>query len=168
VTALIAVGVSSVRLWVAVKVDCTCEVAVIVTTFTATLLLVGKFAGAVYKPPGVIDPVPVPLTVQFTRVLLSFKTLAVHCDMLSKVTSVGVQETVIVGVTAVLALLPQELRIAGTAISAKNKIRRSQRTLSLPKWKFGSSTRNPPACTTLIFLRKIRFLCRSKMSHARR
>src|ERR1700681_30048 len=62
VTALIAVGCTSVKFCVVVKVDCTCEVAVIVTT-----LLVGTVAGAVYTPPLVIDPVPVPPTVQFTR-----------------------------------------------------------------------------------------------------
>ena len=73
VTAAIAVACWSVRLCVAVKVDCTWEVAVIVTT-----LLVGTVVGAVYKPPLVIVPFPVPLTVQFTRVLLRFKTVAVH------------------------------------------------------------------------------------------
>ena len=72
-TVLIAVGCTSVRFCVAVKLDCTCEVAVIVTT-----LLVGTVAGAVYNPPLVIDPVPVPLTVQFTKVLLRFMTVAVH------------------------------------------------------------------------------------------
>jgi hypothetical protein len=140
VTALIAVGCTSVRFCVAVKVDCACEVAVIVTT-----LLVGTVAGAVYNPPLVIEPVPVPPTLQFTRVLLKFVTLAVHCEVPSTVTLVGTHEIEIVGVVvAELALLPQELRIAGTAISAKKKRRRSQRTLSRPKWKFGSSTRNPP------------------------
>jgi hypothetical protein len=41
-------------------------------------LLVGTVAGAVYKPPLLIDPLPVPLTDQFTSVLLTFKTVAVH------------------------------------------------------------------------------------------
>jgi cellulose biosynthesis protein BcsQ len=50
-----------------------CDVAVIVTT-----LLVGTVAGAVYNPPAVMAPVPVPLTDQFTSVLLRFRTVAVH------------------------------------------------------------------------------------------
>ena len=78
---------------VAVKLDCACEVAVTVTT-----LLVGTAAGAVYTPPVLIEPVPVPLTDQFTRVLLRFKTEAVHCEVPSTVTAVGVHVTVIVGV----------------------------------------------------------------------
>ena len=52
------------------------EVAVTVTT-----LLVGTADGAVYFPVLSIDPngpVPVPLTAQFTRVLLKFRTVAVH------------------------------------------------------------------------------------------
>src|SRR5579871_6793481 len=65
VTALIAVACSMVRPCVAVRVACTCEVAVMVTT-----LLVGTVAGAVYKPALVMAPLPVPLTDQFTRVLL--------------------------------------------------------------------------------------------------
>ena len=74
VTAEIAVGCSRVRLCVAVRVDATCEVAVTVTT-----LLVGTVAGAVYNPPVVvIDPVPAGLMDQFTSVLLSFSTVAVH------------------------------------------------------------------------------------------
>src|ERR1700693_1272480 len=83
VTAAIAVACWSVRLCVAVKVDCTWEVAVIVTTF-----LVGTVVGAVYKTPLVIVPLPVPLTVQFTRVLLRFKTVAVHWEVPSTITSV--------------------------------------------------------------------------------
>ena len=55
VTAVIAVAGSIVRPCVAVRVDCTWEVAVTVTT-----LLVGTVAGAVYNPPLSIDPVPVP------------------------------------------------------------------------------------------------------------
>jgi len=155
-TAVIAVAPTIVRLAVAVRVDCTWEVAVIVTL----LLMLGTVAGAVYSPPLVIDPVPVPLTDQFTRVLLALRTVAVHCAVPRTVTSapvpcVGTHEAVMDGVTAVLALLPQELRIAGKAIRAKKKKIPSQRTLPGPKWKFGSSTRNPPARATLIFL--IRF-----------
>ena len=73
VTVLIAVGWTRVKLCVPVNVDCTCEVAVTVTT-----LLVGTVPGAVYNPPLEIDPLPVPLTVQFTSVLLRFTTIAVH------------------------------------------------------------------------------------------
>ena len=127
ITAVIAVGCCRVTLAVAVNVDCACEVAVIVTT-----LLVGTAAGAVYNPPLLIDPVPVPLTDQFTNVLLTFKTVAVHWEVPSTVTSVGLHVTVIVGVVVVVELLPQEIRIAGTAISANRKIRRSQRTFSRP------------------------------------
>ena len=72
-TAVIAVAATIVTFAVAVNVDCTCEVAVIVTT-----LLVGTVAGAVYSPPVVIEPLPVPLTDQFTSVLLAFNTVAVH------------------------------------------------------------------------------------------
>jgi hypothetical protein len=71
---------------------------------TVTTLLVGTAAGAVYNPPVLIDPVPVPLTDQFTNVLLRFKTEAVHCEVPSTVTSVGVHVTVIVGVVVVGAL----------------------------------------------------------------
>jgi hypothetical protein len=158
-TAVIAVAGTIVRLAVAVRVDCTWEVAVIVTT-----LLVGTVAGAVYTPLAEsIEPLPVPLTDQFTNVLLSPVTIAVHCAVPSTVTSapapcVGVHEAVIVGDTAVLAVLPQELRIAGKAIRATKRKIRFQRTLSRPKWKFDSSTRNPPARTTLIFLEKILLL----------
>jgi hypothetical protein len=63
-----------------------------------------------------------------------------------------------VGAVVEAALLPQELRIAGRANSAKKKSRRSQRTLSRLKQKFGSNTNDPPARTTLVFLRKIRSL----------
>ena len=162
VTMSIAVAATMVSVVVPVKVDCTWEVAVIVT------VLVGGLEGAVYKPALVIDPAlpvppPVTLTLQFTRVLLSLTTVAVHCAVPRTVTSdpvpwVGTHEAVMVGVATVLGLLPQELRIAGTAISAKKR-RRSQRTLSRSNWKFGSSTRNPPARTTLIFLRKMQPLC---------
>ena len=155
ITAVIAVAATIVKLAVAVRVDCTCEVAVIVT-----ILVLGTVAGAVYSPPLLIEPVPDPLTDQFTRVLLALRTVAVHCAVPRTVTSapvpwVGMHVAVMDGVTVVLALLPQELRIAGKAISAKKKRMRSQRILRRPKWKYGSSTRNPPARTTLIFL--IRF-----------
>jgi len=70
---------------VAVRVDCTWEVAVIVT-----ILVLGTVAGAVYSPPLVIDPVPVPLTDQFTRVLLALRTVAVHCAVPRTVTSAPV------------------------------------------------------------------------------
>jgi hypothetical protein len=121
-----------------------------------TLLLLGTAAGAVYSPPLLIEPLPVPPTDQFTRVLVAFNTLAVHCAVPSTVTfdpvpRVAVHVAVIVGVVVVLGLLPQELRIAATAINAKIECKRSQRTLSRLKCKFGSSTRNPPARTTLIF-----------------
>ena len=52
------------------------EVAVIVMT-----LLVGTAEGAVYRPLLLIEPnepVPVPLTDQFTSVLLKFNTVAEH------------------------------------------------------------------------------------------
>jgi hypothetical protein len=61
-----------------------------------------------------------------------------------------------VGVVAVVVLDPQELKIPSVAISPKKKRTRSQRTLPHPKRKFESSTRNPPARFTLIFLRKVR------------
>jgi len=110
ITAVIAVAATMVKLAVAVRVDCTWEVAVIVTT-----LVLGTVAGAVYSPPLVIEPFAVPLTDQFTRVLLAFKTFAVHCAVPSTVTLVGTQETVIVGVTAAVGVLPQELRVSHAA-----------------------------------------------------
>jgi len=124
VTAEIAVGCWMVKLAVAVKVDCTWDVAAMVTT-----LLVGTVEGAVNMPPVLIDPVPVPLTDQFTSVLLRFKTVAVHCEVPNTVTEVGVHVTVIVGVVVVvvLLLLPQELIQAGMAMSARKKRRPSQR-----------------------------------------
>jgi hypothetical protein len=73
VTAAIAVGCTRVKFCVAVREAITCEVAVIVMT-----LFVGTVAGAVYKPPLLMEPLPVPLTVQLTRVLLTFKTVGVH------------------------------------------------------------------------------------------
>jgi hypothetical protein len=124
-TVAIAVGCTRVRLCVAVKEACTWEVAVIVMT-----LFVGIIAGAVYKPPGLMDPLPVPLTVQFTKVLLRFRTVAVHCEVARTVTSVGVHETVIVGVGLLLGVLPQEFRIADPTISARKKNRRCQRALA--------------------------------------
>jgi hypothetical protein len=149
-TAVMAVAATIVRLAVEVSVDCTWDVAVIVT-----ILLLGTVAGAVYSPPLVIDPFVLPLTDQFTRVLVAFNTFAVHCAVPSTVTLVGTQETVIVGVTAAVGVMPQELRIAVAAISAMKKKIRSQRTLPRPKWKFDSSTSSPPARTTLIFPEKM-------------
>ena len=74
ITAVIAVAASIVRDVVVVRVDCAWEVAVIVTT-----LFVGTAEGAVYSPLVVlIEPLPVPLTDQFTSVLLVFVTVAVH------------------------------------------------------------------------------------------
>jgi hypothetical protein len=152
ITAAIAVAATIVRLAVAVSVDCACEVAVIVTT-----LFVGTAAGAVYNPLVVlIDPLLVPLTDQFTRVLLALRTVAVHWEVPSTVTSVGLHETVIVGVTVVGAA-PQELRTASAAVSPKKR-RLSQRNFARLKWKIGSNTRNPPAHTTLIFLKHIHSL----------
>jgi hypothetical protein len=126
----------------------------------------------VYSPPLVIEPFADTLTDQFTRVLLALRTVAVHFAVPRTVTSapvpsVGTHEAVMDGVTAVLALLPQELRIAGAAISAKKKRMRSQRTLPRPKWKFGSSTRNPPARTTLTLLRTTSSLYSGRLSFPR-
>jgi hypothetical protein len=76
VTLEIAVGGSRVRLCVAVKVDSTCDVAVMVTVLNCWVDP-GITDGAVYNPPAVMDPKldpvgdPVaPVTDQFTRVLL--------------------------------------------------------------------------------------------------
>jgi hypothetical protein len=143
-----AVGCSRVTVVVVLKVDWACAVAVMVTT-----LFVGTVAGAVYNPLVIlIDPVPVPLTDQFTSVLLRPITLAVHWEVARTVTSVGVHEAVMVGAVVVLELLPQELKIAGTAISAQKKSRCSQRTWPRPKRKFGSNTRSPPARATQLSL----------------
>src|SRR5579872_21978 len=138
VTALIAVACSMVKPCVAVRVFCTCEVAVMVTT-----LLVGTVAGAVYNPALLMEPFPVPLTDQFTRVLVRFTTVAVHCAVPSTVTSVGTQDTVIVGATAV-EVEPQELRIAAATTAPASNSRPFQRTSSRPSRKFRSNTRNPP------------------------
>jgi hypothetical protein len=121
ITAVIDVAFCMVTLAVAVKVDCDCDVAVIVTT-----LFVGTVAGAVYKPPLVIAPTSVPLTDQFTRVLLALRTVAVHCAVPSTVTldpvpCVETHEAVMAGVTVVVLLDPQELRIASAAASPKSK-----------------------------------------------
>jgi hypothetical protein len=72
-------------------------------------------------------PLPVPLTLQFTRVLLSFVTFAVHCEVPNTITLVGEQETVIVGVDVVAALLPQEVSAAGKARNTSTNNRRCQR-----------------------------------------
>jgi hypothetical protein len=161
VTLVMAVGGSRVRACVAVKLDCTCEIAVIVTVLYCWLDP-GITVGAVYNPPAVMDPTLDPVgapeaavTVQFTSVLLRFKTLAVHWDVPSRVTSVGVQDMVMVGVVAV-ELDPQELKIPSVVTSPKKKRTRSQRTLPHPTRKFDSSTRNPPARFALIYLGKLR------------
>ena len=147
--AVMAVAASMVTDVVVLRLDCDWEVAVIVTT-----LFIGTAAGAVYKPLVVsIDPLPVPLTDQFTSVLLALCTVAVHCAVPRTVTSapvppVDTQEAVMDGVTAV-ELDPQALSIVNAAISPDNTRRRSQRTVSRPKRKFRSNTRNPPGRKTL-------------------
>jgi len=83
-TALIVVAFSIVTVVVPVVVDCASEVAVTVAT-----LLVGTEIGAMYTPllsmvPN--GPVPVPLTDHFTRVLLRFVTIALHCAVPPTVT----------------------------------------------------------------------------------
>jgi hypothetical protein len=108
-------------------------VAVIVTT-----LLVGTLEGAVYKPlVWPMEPLLVPLTDQFTRVLLALMTVAVHCAVPFTVTSapvpvVGTQEAVMVGAT-VVELEPQALTKPRAAASPKIIRNRSQRTRSRPK-----------------------------------
>jgi hypothetical protein len=77
-------------------------------------------------------------------------------------------EIVIVGVVVVAeVLLPQELRIAGTAINAKEKRKRCQHTVSRPHRKFDSNTRSLPARVSLIFLRKIQILPREQPPDAK-
>jgi hypothetical protein len=100
-----------------------------------------------------MDPLPVPLTLQFTRVLVSFVTVAVHWEVPSTATLVGEQETAIVGVAVVAALLPQELSTAGNDRNARTKSRRSQPNQWHFNRNFGSNTRNPPAHATMIFLK---------------
>ena len=131
-----------------------------------TTLFVGTVPGAVYSPPLVIDPVPVPLTDQFTRVLLRFTTVAVHCEVPSTVTAVGVHVTVMVGFVVVVVLLPQELRNAGTVISARKKRKHFQRKLARSQSTLGSNTRNPPAGAALTFLRKTQLLLIQRMTAA--
>jgi hypothetical protein len=70
---------------------------------------------------------------------------------------------VMVGVTAV-ELEPQEFRIDSAEVSAKKKKTRCQRTLPRPKWKFCSSTRNPPARSTLVLPMKIRLVKRRSLT----
>jgi hypothetical protein len=101
----------------------------------------------------VIDPAVVGLIDQFTRELLTLSGLAVHVEVVSTVTSRGVQETVMVGVTAVEAA-PQELRNASPAAAPNKKSTFIQRDFILSKWSFSSDTRNPPARATVIFPRK--------------
>jgi hypothetical protein len=137
VTVLIEVAATIVTAWVPVKLLCACAVAVMVT---APLAVVGTVAGAVYNPAEVIEPLPVPLTDQFTSVLLKFKTVAVHCEVPSTVTSTGVQETVIVGVVVVLALEPQEFSNADAAITTIRTATCCQRTVPRCARKFDSNT----------------------------
>lgn len=131
--AVICVAATMVSVVVAVRVDCTWEVAVMVTT-----LLVGTLDGAVYKPlVWPMEPALVPLTDQFTRVLLALMTVAVHCAVPFTVTSapvpvVGTQEALMVGAT-VVELEPQALREARATASPKRIRNRSQRTRSRPK-----------------------------------
>lgn len=96
-----------------------------------------------------MDPLPVPLTDQFTRVLVAFRTVAVHCAVPFTVTSdplpeVEMQEAVMDGVTAVEVELPQELRNAIAAVRRRKERMRSQPALGRLPCKFGSSTRIPP------------------------
>ena len=111
-----AVGCWIVIVAVAVRLVCAWAAAVIVTT-----LLVGTVAGAVYKPFLSIVPVPVPLTCQFTKVLLRFEMLAVHCTCPFTVTVEAAQEADIVGVVDVVVVLPppQEYSAASTGRSTK-------------------------------------------------
>lgn len=144
VTALICVAPSIVRGCVAVTLDCTCEVAV------TTTVLVGTVAGALYNPlclsivPG--SPLP-PLcraTLQFTRVLLRFRTVAVHCEVFNTVTSRGVQDTVIVGVAVLEETEPQDVTRASAAANPKNKSPCFQCNVARSLRSFRSNTRNPP------------------------
>ena len=112
-----------VKFCVAVTVDETCDVAVTVTT-----LFVGTALGAVYSPALLMVPaLPLPplltATLQFTSVLLRFWTVAVHWEVVETVTSVGVHETVIVGVFVDDGLEPQELKIASNAANPTRKAR---------------------------------------------
>lgn len=90
-------------------------------------------------------PVPVPLIVQFTSVLLRFSTVAVHCEVDETVTSEGVQEIVIVGVEVLLELEPQEVTMARAAASPKRKMVCFQLAFTRSEWSLSSNTRNPPA-----------------------
>ena len=96
--------------------------AVIVTT-----LFVGTVAGAVYKPLLSIDPVPVPLTDQFTRVLLRFVILAVNWTVPSTLMEPAAPNTLMAGVAAGVPEPPQELRIVTPESSARHKTKCCQR-----------------------------------------
>ena len=146
---MIAVAASMVRVCVAVRVESACDVAV-----TVTMLLVGTVAGAVYKPPLVIVPVPVPLTLQFTSVLFTPMGFAVHWEVVSTVTSRGEQETVIVGEVVPVELEPQDVTNASAPASPNKKNACFQCDFTVSKWSFNSDTRNPPARTTANFTRK--------------
>jgi hypothetical protein len=119
-------------------------------TVTTPLFVEGGLDGAVNRPPGVIDPL-LPLTLQFTSVLLSFVTVAVHWEVPSTVTLEGVQTTVMVGVAVVEELLPQELRTAARQPSATMESTRCHRTWPELHRKFDSNTRIPPTRSTQIF-----------------
>src|ERR1700687_3981197 len=95
---------------VAVKEVCAWAIAVMVT-----MLLVGTVCGAVYKPfasivPKVEFPPATPPACQFTRVLLRFRMLWVHCTVPFTTTEVAAHEIVKVGVAAVVLLPPQEFK----------------------------------------------------------
>ncbi len=132
---LIVVGCSTVMVAVPVTFDATTEVAVTVITFW---LLEGNVVGAVYTvdvedPVLEILPVPAGLMDQFTRVLLSFVTLAVQVDWAPSCTVIGLQDTITDGVAVdVDELLPHELMIHGAKISARNQEIRFQRSHICP------------------------------------
>src|SRR5579864_485205 len=140
-----------VRVCVAVRVESACDVAV-----TVTMLLVGTVAGAVYKPPLVIVPVPVPLTLQFTSVLVTPVPwgFAVHCEVVRTVTSRTEQDTVIVGGVVPVELEPQDVTNASAPANPNKKNACFQCDFTVSKWSFSSDTRNPPARTTANFTRK--------------
>src|SRR5712664_4758863 len=108
VTALMAVAGRIVIVAVAVKEVCAWAIAVMVTT-----LLVGTVCGAVYLPfvsivPKVEFPPATPPASQFTRVLLRFRMLWVHCTVPFTSTEVAAQEIVNVGVAAVVLEPPPQ------------------------------------------------------------
>jgi hypothetical protein len=73
-------------------------------------------------------PVPVPLTDQFTNVLVRFTTIAVHWEVPRTGTLAGTQETVIVGVVLVAVFDPHDessARLAATAASSNQPFQRA-------------------------------------------